>query len=417
MRLYRIFISLIVKMKRFIKRKEYKEFNVLLNKNEIEHAREIGEFLHRYNSKDIPHGKKMAEILTSAGKSNLATSIVRSGLPTKVNCIIDSEVKNINALLELDYKLVMSEDVFGNGLSNLRMIEHRCTSNNITNLYLTKIAWSHSIYKEIYFYESIREQHPIFKDFTPNFIRTIKIKSKNIHLLTIEKVQGTRASKEQIAHIIDTHKKITSISYKEALLFCKYSEFESVVKRNMLWFLRKRIAMKQTFAFIHKKTANTFIFRKVLYQMKRCSYSNKSIGSIKRLRNLIFNTEFYKKIDPDIHYSLIHGDYHVSNIIFAPEDNHCNIIDWNSYGVGPVSLDMTYIVRRFKYTYKEIDEIYLSKSDNLDDVGKILFIYMLIIEWFNNLDQKTFDNNYENNLLPAINHAELLMGRKNLASN
>ena len=60
-------------------------------------------------------------------------------------------------------------------------------------------------------------------------------------------------------------------------------------------------------------------------------------------RGLVERLDAYLDRDPPVR-SLVHGDFRVDNILFAPDGAACWVVDWQTLGIGSPANDIAYLV-------------------------------------------------------------------------
>lgn len=414
---YKILHLPIVYFKRILYRKNYNDFYRYNKTNKLK-AIKIGCKILKKNKMDIKLRADLAKCYAESERKEYAGQLMFNGLSQKVIEEILSKLDKIDRTLkESNSPFYRYKPIYTRGISHLAMIEHieEVEHNELGKNYITKIANRHNIIREINFYKNFRIHFRKLNEFTPELLSIEHINNQGIYLLTIQKHDGSSPNERNINELLKIHKTITSIK-KDNVKEISMNKISNWFKTRIVWVLFKRISLNKAFILINHKSMNKFILNSVLKRMKSQKYSIKSINCFIALQKLIIDGKLYKKIEPDKHYTFLHGDFHKGNIIANQCSGICKVIDWDTYKVGPKVIDMVRLFEGYSYTFDEIEKIYLDNPlfhDHLDEIDKACFIYILMISWFNRMNKAEFEESFKTRILPAINRMKKLVNFTN----
>src|SRR5690625_2791183 len=212
-------------------------------------------------------------------------------------------------------------------------------------------------------------------------------------------------NKANIAEIIQTSKRISSIPY------------EQIVKKypnpNYLFQLKnKPFFIVIFFTQIHRKKYNKLLFNLLYKLLKQNDYPESTENIIKRLETLIMNNSLYSFINPKEHYSINHGDFIMQNLILKQEDQSIKVFDWATFTTGPHFIDIARFISSSLVPYSEVKELYLDNEETGGDLSlieKIFFLYSLILLYLLRLKKKATESKQEIYIKPALKDMEDLV--------
>lgn len=398
---------------RIMKRRKYKLFKKLIAQNKKNEAIDIGKQLLDGNPGDQMLRKKLSNLYWDIRRKKTCISTMRAVFSQELNAKIDSIIPNIQNAITSDVSSIDSKFVNqSTGTNMVCWIKHTYRLEQGTKTYLTKIYRSESN-KEKLFYLKIREQYPILKSITPELINFTEIKPDNVSLLTMEKVveKQKHLDEEYFNNVLEAHRIITSIRYNDVINLIPQDDFNPKI----LQVAYNKVSLRLAFTVIHRESTNKEIFKQLYIKLRELSYSPDTIKLIRRLEYIIIDKKMYEKLKPELHYAFLHGDFNRSNILIDNNRCHCKVIDWSNLMVGPVGLDIVQFFKAFDFSFRKIDKLYLTNvyyESHLETIEKIFFIYaLIIIVWFQKLDQNTVNTQHHEYLGPAIECLEMLASK------
>ncbi|WP_377887505.1 phosphotransferase family protein [Alkalihalobacillus sp. R86527] len=384
--------------------REMQKFNSLLESHRYSEAVEVGKKMVINKRNDSAFLKKMAFCSFYAERYKDARNYMESCLVLNtgrnVNEIVDIVSNNIFSSLER----VKSNYIYLGGHSNLGFIEHNYTDEaGISYIFITKIVCdknTNRINREQFFYSEICREFPQLTHVAPKAIGFSNISNNGITLLTYEKISGHKPNNSNLTEILKINNIIETISYEKAKKF-----IDKKLLNNDKYVAR----------LVHKKIINMEIFSEINHVLKRTNGSEETSLLINRLKNAIFEKKLYKKLNPAIHYSFCHNDFHKNNILASHDYiNKSYVFDWNNYSIALKGWDMAYYFGNFEFTFNEILEKYIVTSlqyENNEDesIARIFFVFILIYIWIHRLRGVSSKDKNSQYFRPAIEFVEELV--------
>lgn len=209
---------------------------------------------------------------------------------------------------------------FYHGKNNYGMFTHSHQGKE----YITKVfKKAKSIQREATFLEYISNHSPVLNNIVPS-LKQEHIKD-NIQYLTMEKID-VQQGKKNFHHIVEVSNLITAIPYQDAL----------AIKKNPTYPFSLKSLSASAFVFfteIHQEKYNRKLLDGLEMMMNQRNYPEKTSAVITTLRNLILGKQLFTYIQPEKHYSLLHGDFMPSNVVLDRE-NKLYVIDWATFTTG-----------------------------------------------------------------------------------
>jgi hypothetical protein len=380
----------------------------LLAREQWDKAHKTGKNLVKILPQKIEYFQRLAVWYKEMGNDELATYSLERGL-----ALFISPEKLID-MIESNYvSSLKSKYIYLGGAGNLGCIEHTQEENGKDTKYLTKISTHSGIENEKLFYLRIYKYFPKLRDITPKLINLIELRTENLILITMHKVEGSEPTvcKKLIKDAISTNNIITSIKYRELKDLIPKPNFDEEFTLINSEFPNHPISALHSFVSIYKKSTNQQLFHLIYKRIQEKKYSSDSVKLMKRLEKIIFDIELFHKINLDIHYTLQHGDFYKYNMITDRVSNKLYILDWGNMRIGPSWVDMAGFMGHLKIPFHTIYHEYLLDHDAncyLDSIEKICFVYTLIVTWFIIFTQSEFDQMLDIYLLPAVELVETM---------
>jgi len=376
---------------------------LFVDQNRWEDARSIAKKLIAIKPDEAKHYFKLGRCYNYLKKIDLAEQYFIKALEKKHNMALSDIILYVAKDIDPDLASIQSRYFFIGGKNNYGAIEHIQHGNKGSATYITKIV-SASKTKEIVFYDKICKQYPKLQSITPKIISIKEFNGTNF--ITMEKIIGHRPDKNRAQDVLNSVlSKITSVRYSEELLNC----FAPPLYRLALKKDRSQ-AVSLFFSSIHKESTNRRLFMLLDKKLSSANYSAASINILRHLEKIIMNFKLYEKIIPEKHYSFLHADLGPHNILLK-NDLCPYVLDWNSYTIGLSCFDAAYFLSRYKFSFEEIEKLYLNNINigkDLDNIENIFFIYALIVIWFQRFNRKDFDRAHLKYLDPAMDRLEVM---------
>ncbi len=304
---------------------------------------------------------------------------------------IQSKFVNVNDNVSSEYNFV-------SGRSNYGSITHKFKKEK----YFTKISnFSTLAKREELFYSQICGDFPYLKKYTPNFVDSLVL--DNLSYLTIGYIESKPSNIENLKAVLQISQKISSISYQEIVDKYPNPNYSFQLKN-------KPNPMVIFFTQIHKKEINERLFDSLYKVMKENNYPKSLNKVINKLESLIMENYLYNFIDPQEHYSLLHGDFNSSNIRVSEEDQSIKVIDWETFKIGPHFLDIARYMSGVLLPYNDVKSIYLQDekiNNNLSLIEKIFFLYSIILLYILTIGANNIEKNIDKYITPALSDLEM----------
>lgn len=376
--------------------------------NRWEKAAKIAEKLvHRFPQK-IEYYQALARCYKKLGKDDLSTEVIQKGLELVISpSDLQEEIKK-----ELGVGTnVRTTYVYMGGEYNLGCYEHVLVNNGDKKIFFTKISTKSSSEREKLFYSLIYKSFPKVREITPIITSFKELSKHNLSLITMEKIEGKKPSQNEkiLTEAIRINKIVSSIKYWKIKGHFPLVNFDREFYLLCNKYSNHPICALHSFESIHKKTTNQKVFYLVLKRIQDLNYSQKSYILMKQLESIILDRELFNKIDPELHYTLQHGDFYINNMLLNEKSGKLHIIDWGNMRIGPPGLDLAGLFGQLKQPFNVVNEKYLLNPDvSLEPIEKLFFIYALIIVWFIVFTQREFDGQCDSCLRPAVEEIESL---------
>src|SRR5699024_7166677 len=278
--------------------------------------------------------------------------------------------KDIIAQVTQDFphapETLASEYMYIKGKNNYGALFHTAEDKK----YVTKIAkYNHNAKREVLFYKDVCAQFPLLQNMAPTFLNAKKM--NRILYLTTECIEGEESIFSDLEDIIRMSYMIASIPSSQLLYTCGRPEYE-FQDRNRPTFII------QFFTEIHQKATNELLFAELYKLVKEKKYPQSVKEVIQRLEKQIIPNYLYAYINPDEHYSLLHGDFHPGNFKRSSKDGMLYIFDWATFTIGPHFLDIVRYVSKSLFTFQDVKDIYLDCEESggrLSLIERIFFLY------------------------------------------
>lgn len=324
------------------------------------------------------------------------------GLEYQHNMSLKKLFIEIRTPFSQDSENINSEYVFTSGRNNLGGIIH--TLN--TKSYFTKISKStKGNRREELFYREVKKQFPKLKEIVPSYIDSQII--DNIIYLTSDLIDGNTINKNRLNDVLEASMVISSIKYKDIINLFPNRDYPFDLKN-------RPISIVRLFTKIHEEYYNEKIFSSFYNLLNENNYPSEVFKQVSRLENQIMGNYLYKFIQPNEHYSLLHGDFIQQNIKEKGDNKELQIFDWGTFAIGPHFIDIARYLTSEKLSYEEVKNVYLeceNLGDNLTYIERIFFLYALILLYILTFKAKEIEENMERCVLPALEDLEILVNK------
>lgn len=293
-----------------------------------------------------------------------------------------------------------SQYIFINGKNNLGAFTHTYGDRK----YITKISrYKRDAKREEKFYKNVCLDFPALKSVVPLCIDSQVF--DNILYLTLEMIDDVPVTSEHIKDIIATSSTISSVTYEDVK---EYSN------PKYLFQLRNRPgSVTVFFTQIHKKYYNERLFASLHKLSEQKNYSETLNQVIRQLESLVMENDLYTFMEPEKHYTLLHGDFNTQNIKINKLDKIPRVFDWATFKIGPHFIDIARYLSISFTPYSEVKEVYLFNDETgwkLTMIEKIFFLYGLILYYILYAGKKkSMETRLSDYILPALIDFESLV--------
>lgn len=375
-------------------------FHLFSSINEKDNAKTVAQSLVDLNPEKSSNYFLLGKAYAALNRTEEAKINYITGLEHKHGLAIEVLIEKIQDGFADTPEEVSSEYIFISGRSNYGSFIHNYKGKK----YLTKIS-DNSIRgkREDTFYKALCEDFPVLKEHVPAYMDSIVI--DNILYLTLEMIENVPVISEHITDVLAASQKISSIPYED--LVTKYPNLNySFQMKN------KPNPMTVFFTQIHQRYYNERLIAQLYKLMKQNNYPDSARSVVQSLESFIVNNELYLFLKPELHYSLVHGDYNQSNSKIATEDQKVKVFDWETFKIGPHFMDIARYLSGAHIPYSDVKEIYLDNDcfdQKLSSIEKIFFLYALILLYMLTFREKKIGNKLDVYITPALNDLESLV--------
>ncbi|HLQ95914.1 MAG TPA: phosphotransferase [Pseudogracilibacillus sp.] len=257
------------------------------------------------------------------------------------------------------------------GMNNLGAFIHETEQGK----YMTKIAVNKGANKrEAFFYEEIVKTFPVLQDIVPTCLDSFV--QDNILYITMEWKAGKFAGLEQFPEVLEMHEKLASIPYNDIVDLFHLPSYKFQFN------LRNPNIVTQFFTQIHKENVNRQLFKSLRTLVEQKETPATVDFLITRLESFVLDNQLYLLVEPERHYTLLHGEYKPGTIIIEEGTAKGYVIDWSTFTIGPPCVEIARYLSAELPSYSKIQEIYLhheKRMDQLTFVERIFFLYAMVV--------------------------------------
>jgi serine/threonine protein kinase len=383
-----------------LKRQE-KFYKYFYNPNTQKKAIRLGEKI----VKEFPDSELSYQLLARAywniKDDGSATLTLRKGIKKKFNLNLDNVISEIEKSVSLPSKNLISHHYsYIGGIQNFGMIEH----NYRDKILLTKIVRKDLAYGD-YIIRDLQKDKKILKSITPEILSILTV--GDLSFITMEKIYGKRpdyTDKSIFEKVLDINHVITSV---------KHSELSSLLTPNTETMeLTSDFGLFKALYSINPK--NIEVFLNFSNYLKDKNLSLELTKVINHVNEILIVKEYYKFLNPEIHFSLQHGDLSISNLMLNDNTGELKVIDWGFSKLGPKWVDIAIFLAKTKSPFSEILQKFLGHNKcDYDLIEKIFFTYTLIITWIAIFEKGEHEYCFKDFCSPALNYIETLIYKFN----
>ena len=238
---------------------------------------------------------------------------------------------------------------------------------------ITKMTTREYSGNEIDYYDLVLENEHLLGGIAPRVVDITGRVDSLLCFLTMEKVPGTEPIVQnledgEIDVLVRSYSSISRIDHTAIGHRFNAGEFEIGYSHAYLVAALKKIHEPAHFHLVNEWLVNSIMTR---------GYSPEVIRMVTNTVERLKFHSFHERIDPAVHYGLLHGDLHRFNVL--QHGNDFKIIDWGKSTIGPKGIDLAVLFRRLPFTrivdILERNGIWSAYAP----VNKVLFAYALIL--------------------------------------
>ena len=348
---------------------------------------------------------KLAGLLESLGKAQEAQRVVADGIGSRRLDAIASSVE----LMRDELQLVGGRWRFvPRGVSAVCVIQHQLDG---CEPLISKVVdrTTRMAMREILFFTKLVGRSGALRSLAPRLVDVRPVNGSRLTMITMEMARGRRPGLGDLEPVMRAWIQL-SHGYRELLesgsiAVLKRSRYIDSV-RNAAWgFLRGRVLHPETFAWIHTRSSVSNLFANLRRRTRKAA---RLATTVRELEALWMQAGFFSAIEAANHYTLMHGDFHSSNLTMDDGDGTVTVIDWATLSIGPPAADLA----RFLTAFTELDfeDVSLRVFPFLDthpcaDMGpqaRSLMILSLVARWLTHVPADSLDARFDSTLGPAM---------------
>lgn len=366
-------------------------------------AVEVAEKLIKINPSNSEHYFKLGTAYSVLKKHNKALKQYKIGLEKRHDISFDELLIKIKkGISSQNYNEITSKYKHLGGKNNFGVIFHYYYEK----MYITKIAKYKGVVKrEELFYKKVQKDFPQLKNVSPSYIDS-RIYNDLLYL-TVEVVETSETDHTgpiDSVKVIECSKKISSIPYQEIIRKYPNPNYSLIYKN-------RPVRIVTFFTEIHKKNVNKTLFSSLQMMLQQNKYPPIIKDIFDYLESSIMEDKLYLFLDPEKHYSLLHGDFIPSNMKLDKLDNEVKLFDWATFKIGPHFLDILKYFSKSLTPYEDVKSLYLYNNtfnDKLSVLEKIFFLYAYIVLYFVTfiITKRVSEKNIEKYIFPALKDFE-----------
>lgn len=294
-----------------------------------------------------------------------------------------------------------SKYIFIDGKNNLGAFIHRNADHSLFTKISIYTNHTNGAGREAGFYQRLCKDFPVLKKLAPEYADMQIV--DGISYLTMEKINALAVEPQNLEQIIETSQRISSVRYGKLAGAYPLPGYAFQFRKG------RAISVVHFFTQIHKEEYNQKLFHAVGLIMKQHKYPNSIRQVMARLETAIMDQKLYQLMEPEKHFSLLHGDFAHQNVLIDQKNGNPFVIDWTSYTIGPHFVDLARFFSSSLLPYSDIKELYLQKTGtSLSTIEHIFFLYALVLFYFQKLGRMGIETELSQFILPALEDLELL---------
>lgn len=359
--------------------------------------------------------RRLAQSYEGQGRLDDAHSVVAEGLDRDLLSAIAATSRALYRELDLPFGKEEAWRLAPRGASAVCSIEHTTALPDGTSIF-TKVldpgtAWAG---RELAFYTRLVGASTELAALAPRFVDYRPIEGSRFGMLTIERVNGRRATVDDFALIRDAWLALgrASDELTAARVQFRRSRARDRLRRLGARLLGRRELGIETAAWLHTPDACNDLFDACSARLQRHGASFRLRAAAAQLRSLWFERAIHRRVEPSRDYGLVHGDFHVGNILVETTSGACRIFDWEAYSWGPSGFDlcrMNVVRQRFEFddmVRQRLLHPYAPREAGTamsTPVASALLVVLTATRWLLDRSLRHLDDTVEQTIEPALN--------------
>lgn len=360
-------------------------------------ARIVAEDLIKINPAEGKYYFELGRALAETKDEEKAKSAFKIGLIHHHDMPTEQLIEKIQDTITNKKETLSSSYTYLGGMNNLGAIVHE----NEEEQYFTKITRiDQGARREALFYRDVQAEYPQLKDVTPSFNGLESL--DDVQYLTIEHINVLKEP-IKLKYMIEVVKKLSTICYEDISEKFPNPSYPFVMRKNT------GPDIVYLFTKIHERKQNELLLSTAKTFAQEYNYPDEVKEMLSKIETMIFERKLYHHIIPEQHYSLLHADLKLTNMVLSEKDEKLYIIDWGSFTVGPRFVDMAALFADLPIAYETLIDKYINNMDEentLSNVERFYFSFVYFLSSFVKLTHNNIDDIYARSLLPAMKHME-----------
>jgi len=395
-------------------RKNYRLFNQCFSRRQWINAAALGGDIECHFKDDAEFLRRLAVCNWQIGQTQSAEQHMKAALTAKLQR--DPNI-NLNAVIQLLHQSIHEEAgsvranyVYVGGEANFGFIEHILETPEGKKQYFTKIANLTAAGEEKRFYTEICDRYPELLQLMPKVIKILVLPGCKLCLITNEKISGRPACFDHLPEIIRLVDIMGSIrpdsTASRTAVRSKNGKYELSDHQYFPF-----VGFNGVFTSIDQESSNRQVFRWLEDRAEKMTCTDEACPLVRRMNEVILGGRMFERLNPVANFNFCHLNFSRENIIVDESADKYWIIDWEMYGFAPRGYSLIHFIHVYDLPFGRIKKIYLDSwfEEDLNSlIGKVFFIYPLIVSYFVRSAHMDADVFIMDHLQPAVEYLEYL---------
>ena len=389
-------------------------FNNAITRKDLDVAEALGIDLLARHPWHTRSRKRLAEILHKQGRIDEAHDLIAVGIGPELTSAIEATVGQLRADLGAQDGASGRWRFLTQGMSAVCAIEFPEASINGLR-FLTKVVNAQSPHtaREIDFYTRLTRSSRRLRRLAPRLLDYRRVQGSHLAMLTLEMIDGRRPSYRDVALVREAWLDLgrASDDLAPAGTGITRSRLRDEARRVTFGRLRDTVLYTETFCWLHTRSAGVDLFRTILRRLRKKGAPERAIIAARLLEKHVKDLQLHARIDPKLHYSFVHGDFHEANLIVDATTGECRVVDWESASWGPPGLDMSGFAAglyslEFEHFERNVLRHLLSGAElpqaHWGPLAPSLLVVMLLARWLGQRSVDRLDATFDRTVEPAL---------------